>query len=361
MSNPAINTRRAVGNPPHRLTSSLEIANSEAARVFNLEMPDHVAMASSADNTRPGIASNDVIHEPRSPVQSVCRWICFGYTPDALIESDPLETIRKRSQLAGSVAQNKVIQLLPRGHAATWVTSEELEQIETRQRRLRKSLLQLRLQRGIAIALAALSLGVVAHLTWNDSSATSKSPAEPVANAMLATIDQTQVRMNGVAMPASLAGDITFQPGLATSNYVAADELRILTIESPTSPLTSAERLELELAKPLSDWQNAWQSQDIEAYLAAYSADFSPANGMPHAAWVQNRRDRVLAPKQIRLSVEQVSFSETTPGRAESRFIQNYRNGRYADQSEKRIGWVKQDGRWLIESESTGKTTVLTH
>ena len=109
-----------------------------------------------------------------------------------------------------------------------------------------------------------------------------------------------------------------------------------------------------EVLKSLQAWAEAWSSQKIDAYLAAYAPDFKP-KGMSHAAWAEQRRSRIGKAKGIELGLGNVSIHIHDESHATVKFVQNYRSAAYRDDLLKTLVLEKQDGKWLITSEETEK------
>jgi len=104
----------------------------------------------------------------------------------------------------------------------------------------------------------------------------------------------------------------------------------------------------------LKAWAEAWSSQDIDGYLAAYAPDYSP-KGMSHDAWMQQRKSRIGRATEIELGLGNVSIQIHDESHATVKFIQNYRSAAYRDDILKPLTFETQGDKWLITSEETEK------
>lgn len=102
----------------------------------------------------------------------------------------------------------------------------------------------------------------------------------------------------------------------------------------------------------LSDWSSAWSDQDIDRYLAAYSRDFQP-NGSSRRAWEALRRERLSAPRFIKVSISQFDMVRVQDNLVEATFFQNYRSDRFSDSVQKVFELIWEGGSWKILRETT--------
>ena len=109
-----------------------------------------------------------------------------------------------------------------------------------------------------------------------------------------------------------------------------------------------------EVLKSVRAWAQAWSSKNVNAYLGFYAKDFKTPNGQPRASWESSRRQRILAPKQIDVSVEAPKVNMTGDNTATVVFRQNYRSDSIKARSMKTLLLVKVDGKWLIRQERIG-------
>lgn len=124
----------------------------------------------------------------------------------------------------------------------------------------------------------------------------------------------------------------------------------VLAEPVPATITQSVEGRDEAVLRALGAWAQAWSEQDVEAYLATYARRFTPADGSSRDVWARQRRQRLVAPTRIAVSIEQVRISERE-GLVEARFRQSYRSDRFSDSVTKVLSFVREDGAWRIASE----------
>ncbi len=115
-----------------------------------------------------------------------------------------------------------------------------------------------------------------------------------------------------------------------------------------------------DITSAVKRWARAWEQRDMVAYAAAYEADFRGAGRLSpapsHAAWLAQRRERILSKRDVAVTLEDVQISlvsgaRTDPPTANARFLQRYRGDAVISVARKRLGLVLRDGIWLIREE----------
>jgi murein L,D-transpeptidase YafK len=109
-----------------------------------------------------------------------------------------------------------------------------------------------------------------------------------------------------------------------------------------------------QIQKMLDGWTNAWSKKNTNAYLGYYARDFKTPNRESRKEWADDRRSRIEGKGRIDVDVENVQI-KVDGKEATVRFRQNYKSDRLSASSRKTLELVKQNGRWLIQQESTGK------
>jgi tetratricopeptide (TPR) repeat protein len=103
--------------------------------------------------------------------------------------------------------------------------------------------------------------------------------------------------------------------------------------------------------KTVEAWADAWSSKNVNKYLSYYSADFKTPDGESRSAWAASRRDRISKPKQIEVSVSDVSVDFTDNTHATVKFHQNYRASNFKAAGGKTLLMVKSGNSWFIQEE----------
>lgn len=147
--------------------------------------------------------------------------------------------------------------------------------------------------------------------------------------------------------PVRLADNKTVEPPVTAGTGVVTSK----PAEVAAAPLQPAFE---EVLKAVSDWAAAWSSNDVDRYLAAYAAEFQPADGSARADWAAARTARIAKPRKIAVQVQQPTVRPLDDGRMQVSFRQQYRSGKLEEVGNKTLILVKSADRWLIQQERTG-------
>ena len=109
-----------------------------------------------------------------------------------------------------------------------------------------------------------------------------------------------------------------------------------------------------EVIDTLMQWAQAWSGNDVPRYLAHYSPDFHPPEGMNRSEWEAQRRARIAAPRQIQVEITSPKVKFSDARRATVVFRQRYESGSLKLLNVKTMVMVKAGSRWLIEEEHSG-------
>lgn len=110
-----------------------------------------------------------------------------------------------------------------------------------------------------------------------------------------------------------------------------------------------------ELLNSTKDWAAAWSAKNSKKYLAFYAKDFKTPDGSSRSAWEAQRKQRIAAPKSIRVEVRDAKVKVVDDKHASVSFKQTYRASHLNVVSNKTLNWEKADGQWLIAEERSGK------
>jgi hypothetical protein len=97
-------------------------------------------------------------------------------------------------------------------------------------------------------------------------------------------------------------------------------------------------------------WARAWSAQRVDDYLSAYSATYRPP-GSNHAAWIDLRRRRLLAPSRIEVVLSEIKVAVENERRARAQFRQRYAADSYSDIVVKQLTLDRRGDRWEIAEE----------
>ena len=103
----------------------------------------------------------------------------------------------------------------------------------------------------------------------------------------------------------------------------------------------------------IRSWAEAWEHQDIEAYLTHYSTNFSPAEGLSIVEWEIARHKALGTPKFIKIDIRDMQIEKLNDSSAKATFIQSYQSDFHADEVIKTMELTWENGGWLIVKEDS--------
>ena len=101
----------------------------------------------------------------------------------------------------------------------------------------------------------------------------------------------------------------------------------------------------------VSDSAKAWSNRNADAYLAYYAPGFQVPGGEARANWEATRRDRIVKPKLIEVTVGSPKVSFDANGQAVVKFRQGYKSDTLNTSGAKILTLVKNNDRWQIVQE----------
>jgi tetratricopeptide (TPR) repeat protein len=119
---------------------------------------------------------------------------------------------------------------------------------------------------------------------------------------------------------------------------------------TPVKPAAQAADTDAVLAA-VNGWAKAWSSKNADAYLAYYAPNFQVPGGEARASWETTRRDRIVRPKLIEVTVGSPKISFDANGRAIVKFRQGYKSDALSTSGAKTLTLVKNNDRWQIVQE----------
>jgi tetratricopeptide (TPR) repeat protein len=110
-----------------------------------------------------------------------------------------------------------------------------------------------------------------------------------------------------------------------------------------------------DVLKATQEWAAAWSAKNSKKYLAFYAKEFKTPGDLSRGAWENQRKERIAAPKSIRVEIRDAKVKVADDKHASVSFKQTYRASHLNVISSKALSWVKTDGQWLIAEERSGK------
>ncbi len=149
---------------------------------------------------------------------------------------------------------------------------------------------------------------------------------------------------------------------VAASSSVATTPVATTTTVTPTVPskpvivaTTPSTDTNAEVLKATQEWAAAWSAKNSKKYLAFYSKEFKAPGGESRSAWEAQRKQRIAAPKSIRVEVRDAKVKVADDAHASVSFKQSYHASHLNSTSSKTLDWVKVAGQWQIAEELSGK------
>ena len=196
--------------------------------------------------------------------------------------------------------------------------------------------------------LASLSYDKALQLDQNNPTARAKlallkdivspSTRPPQARIPVAVPSSVSTETKPVAAPAPNVAPVVTPAPVATTPALATP--------APEQTLAGAEAT-------VAAWARAWAAQDADAHLAFYAGDFATPAGLSRAEWEAQRRERIMLPERISVTLSDIKSREVNPGRVSVSFKQTYQSDRLKVTSNKVIELVWRIGKWLIVEETT--------
>ena len=101
----------------------------------------------------------------------------------------------------------------------------------------------------------------------------------------------------------------------------------------------------------VNGWAKAWSHKNADDYLGYYAPGFQVPGGEARANWEAMRRDRIIKPKQIEVTVGSPKVSFDAEGRAVVKFRQGYKSDTLNTSGAKTLTLVKDNDHWQIIQE----------
>lgn len=168
-----------------------------------------------------------------------------------------------------------------------------------------------------------------------------RSPAKPVAPVAVAAAP--------VAAPVAAPAATIAAPAPVAPKAAAATPAPTTAATTPTTSVDDATAT--AIAGILSGWSKAWSSKDAPAYLDYYASDFAPEGGQLRAAWAEQRRDRILKPSRITVTIKNPTTVRVGADQLRVSFTQDYRSDNYSDSVNKILLLKPVSGTWKIVRE----------
>lgn len=122
--------------------------------------------------------------------------------------------------------------------------------------------------------------------------------------------------------------------------------------EQNSPKLFNDKNISEQLVLRVHQWQSAWQTKRVDAYLAYYAPDYAP-KGMSHTEWQEQRHQRLTQASFIKLNLTQVKVKLIDATHARVRFHQDYASDKLSQRVRKTLDFKLINQQWLITAETT--------
>lgn len=193
-----------------------------------------------------------------------------------------------------------------------------------------------------------------------------KANTAPRAPASAATLAAATPSVSGSARPAPTltpppvavaavtppkAAPAATVPAPATA-VAKADPAKAASV--PAAPAPVAAEGSADVLRAVNKWAAEWSDKNADGYLAAYAKSFKPEDGASRSAWSATRRERVSAPRSIKVEVLGAVVEMVSATEAKVTFRQAYDSDTLQTRSRKTLTMVKEGSSWVIARERVG-------
>ena len=112
-----------------------------------------------------------------------------------------------------------------------------------------------------------------------------------------------------------------------------------------------SKKFQSEIKIVLQKWKNAWSDKNPDVYLQQYAKIFVPESAVDFLEWSEYRRKRLLAPKFIHVSIDDIEFTDHKDGFVSAIFKQTYSSNTFKDSVNKTLTFKKVATHWKIIKE----------
>lgn len=155
---------------------------------------------------------------------------------------------------------------------------------------------------------------------------------------------------NAPAAPAAPAAASSDTSALDAATPAAATPAATPAPAAP-APAAAGSNAMAEVQALTDQWAQAWESKNVDAYLAFYAPDFKAANGETRPKWDAARKRLIEGKKSIQVELSNVQVHMDGDNVVVA-FDQSYSSDHFKDETKKLLTWKQVDGRWLIVSET---------
>lgn len=117
------------------------------------------------------------------------------------------------------------------------------------------------------------------------------------------------------------------------------------------TPVFDERTLRDNITLAVQTWATAWSAQDVDTYLASYADEYAPEGSADRSTWRKTRRDRILKPASIQVSLANTHVELLSDHKALVTFVQHYRSNVFSDSVRKLMVLKRTEDQWSITRE----------
>jgi len=138
----------------------------------------------------------------------------------------------------------------------------------------------------------------------------------------------------------------------ATVQQTPTEHLNIETKSEPVVTATDASSPSDQALAVIEAWRIAWSSRDLDAYFAAYAADFDPGSNFDSVAEWKAYKQAVISKRSfINVTINNIVVSEVAAGEIKAVFLQNFIADSFQSNNQKELLLKKVGESWKITHE----------
>lgn len=177
---------------------------------------------------------------------------------------------------------------------------------------------------------------------WANTLHPAESPEDKVQIAAIEPTSQPVTENSEEVKTGASPGDVEEKEPTAT---MATDSVE----EKAEEPMLFSSKI--ASLYTIENWKEAWESQDVQTYLNAYSTKFTPPTGMTYRQWKEKRTRALSRPKAIKVSISDQVVETLSATQLLITFKQDYRSDSYQDSVVKTLTLEKENEGWKIVDE----------
>lgn len=136
----------------------------------------------------------------------------------------------------------------------------------------------------------------------------------------------------------------------ATSENTAAESANHSGSQPTVTPLRSPSD---QVTDTLRSWVTTWSNRDVDNFLAHYSREFVPADGLGLPEWIGKRTEELSSTDFIKVRLNEIRITQSSADLIIANFIQEYETDSVNNRSLKSLTLKFYQDRWLILKEES--------